>query len=141
MRELIFEDVRRELFPELPSRRTCLWVIDDNKDDITYWINGLEHDQQEGLNDSVMVKLLLSGKVFKGEGEYLKPRSYGLAEWRQQAINFWTQTRPVQSAGGSRPEIMFEGTARVLDLVPLVEYVQANGIKTRPHLAAAPKIV
>jgi Protein of unknown function (DUF2441) len=36
VKEFIFEDVRRAEFPALPSRRTCLYLIDEVQDPRTY---------------------------------------------------------------------------------------------------------
>ncbi|WP_416729213.1 DUF2441 domain-containing protein [Fictibacillus sp. JL2B1089] len=42
-REYVFEEVRADFFPNLPSRQKCLWVMPVNEEILSYWwqyING-----------------------------------------------------------------------------------------------------
>lgn len=40
-RETVFEEVRKEFFPEKPSRQRCIWVIPPEEKALKYWWNCL----------------------------------------------------------------------------------------------------
>ncbi len=138
IRELIFEQIRQERFPSLPSRRTCLWVIEDAKEALSFWINALGYDGQQGFVRGRMVKLQLTGKMFRGYVDYQGTATCGLNEWRQRALYFWSQTPPFHPER-RQTEIMFEGTAKVLAVAPLEEFARSRGIELAPRLSIRPE--
>lgn len=110
VRELLFEEVRSEFFPSFPSRTRCLWVIPDSVETIQYWLNELK---VEGLEQK-LVKLNLTGKLFKANQQHLEIKRYfSFDDMRQKAFKYWSG-----SSGISEVEIeyLFEGFATVLSV-------------------------
>jgi len=105
-REWIFEEVRKEFFPNLPSRHRCIWVIPDNKDAIQYWWKTMGEKGQ-------ILKLELTGKIYRTNQQYLKRITAPLDQIRMNAFRYWA------GASGDNPaedEYLFEGFAKVLDI-------------------------
>lgn len=108
VRELIFEEVRKEFFPSHPSRQRCLWVIKaDDEGSLNYWQNTLGRGHR-------ILKLQLTGKIHRANQEYLSTTTECFNKIRQRAFHYWTGT------SGQRPEeeeILFEGFATVLGVL------------------------
>jgi len=106
IRELIFEEVRKEFFPSHPSRQRCLWVINqENTDSLEYWRNEL------GAVDKIL-KLRLTGKIHVANQTFLGATTENLNKIRQNAFHYWTGT----NEGHNRElEILFEGFATVIE--------------------------
>lgn len=102
-RETIFEEVRSNYFPELPSRKTCIWVC--KKEALHYWWSAL-HGQKK------IFKLELTGVLHKADEKHLVCDTLSHNEIRANAFNYWT------GSDGSNPteeELLFEGVIKVLD--------------------------
>lgn len=106
-REQIFEEVRREFFPNLPSRLRCLWVIKDDIDILKYW---WELFGKSGL----IMKVSLTGKIHTGSEEYLRISGKNFDFLRQQAFKYWAGTAGLNEI---EQEAIFEGFVRVIEFV------------------------
>jgi hypothetical protein len=109
-RELILEDIRKELFPDYPSRLTGLWVIPDDLEELKYWWNALGLEKK-----NTIIKLNLSGKVFEGSNEYISAGMQSVNRFRKQALKYWRGNPGTMP--GTRFECLFEGYATVLDII------------------------
>lgn len=103
-RELIMEEVRLKTAPEAPSRKTCLWVVDDI-DLATYWARKI------GGPGSI-VKLSLTGTVHRCDAKHLMNESEPLEETYEKAQLYWQGALSKDPL----PEILFEGNATVLEI-------------------------
>lgn len=109
MRERIFENVRRNSFPALPSRLKCLWVIEDNgniNEAINYWWNELSRNGQ-------LIKLELNGNLFQSDEKYLQLKLESVESMKSKAESYW------QGKLGDDPtyyECLFIGKAKVLEV-------------------------
>jgi hypothetical protein len=107
-REIIFEEVRKEYFPTFPSRTRCLWVMPENCESIKYWMEQLNIPG----NETKLLKLSLTGKIFKANQIHLNLGNHSLDTWRQKAFKYWA------GASGENlfeNEILFEGFATILE--------------------------
>lgn len=107
VREFIFEEVRKEFFPNLPSREKCMWVIPNNIQALKYWWDTLGRNGQ-------IVKLELAGKIHQANQQYLELNTNSLDYLRMQAFKYWSAT------SGTNPieeECLFEGFATAIDIV------------------------
>jgi Protein of unknown function (DUF2441) len=102
-RELIMEEVRRDTAPDAPSRKSCLWVV-DNLSLAAYW-------QKKIGGRSRLLKLSLSGKIHLGDAKHLMNESEPLAETYAKAQSYWRS----EMTDDALPEILFSGTATVLE--------------------------
>mgnify|MGYP000120106383 CR=1 FL=1 len=102
-RELIMEEVRRDIAPEAPSRKTCLWVVDD-LGLAAYW-------QRKIGGKSRLVKLSLTGTTHRGDAKFLMNESEPLEATYEKARSYWLGIQ----TDNALPEILFAGTATVIE--------------------------
>jgi len=98
-RELIMEDVRRDIAPTAPSRKSCLWVVDE-LGLAAYW-------QKKIGGASRLVKLRLTGTLHKGDAKFLLNESEPLADTYDKARRYWLGEQTTSAL----PEYLFSGTA------------------------------
>lgn len=82
IRELVFEEVRREAYPQLPSRRTCIWVC--RKASIANWLSWLK---QPTFKFRVL-RVKCSGVVHIGCQDFLSSDSMNYSEYKANAIGY-----------------------------------------------------
>jgi len=102
-RELIMEEVRLQIAPGAPSRKTCLWVVDD-LGLAAYW-------QRKIGGKSRLLKLSLSGTLHYGDAKYLMNESEPLADTYAKATSYWQS----EQTDDPLPEILFSGTVKVIE--------------------------
>lgn len=114
-REIIFEEIRNNFFPHLPSRRSCIWLC--KKDAIGYW-------EKEIGNESVIVKLNVTGRCHFADQRHLVSDLYSHNDLRRFAFNYWTGHEDENS---EEVEILFEGIVNVIQVYKnLVEFNEQN---------------
>lgn len=102
VREVIFEEVRVNYFPALPSRRTCIWLIE--KHAVDYWWKTL------GGDTKTIFEVTATGTLFRADQRHLVHDTMQHDFYRQKAFHYWTGT------DGKNPreeEILFEGILQV----------------------------
>ena len=67
VREEIFEEVRKNKFPNRPSRKTGIWVCEENQ--VNGWLHAIGNEFQN--NDRVF-KVLLSGEIHKADEKWVR---------------------------------------------------------------------
>jgi hypothetical protein len=105
LREVIFESVRANHYPELPSRTSCLWVIPtDDKENLQQWLDII------GGNGELL-EVELTGKVHKGNEFFLKMGTFkNIEDYYSHAHNYWQSTH-----ADSAYEYLFEGTCKIVN--------------------------
>jgi Protein of unknown function (DUF2441) len=78
IREYIFEEVRANYFPQLPSRRTCIWVVEKNA--VPYWWARLDGEHKE------IFRLDLTGVLHRADERHLAADALSLTELRAMAF-------------------------------------------------------
>lgn len=103
-KELIFEDVRRTEFPQRPSRRACMFLLDESVDPATYakamW-------GSVGTRSLYRVEIV-SGRVHRAKLSALNCNVRLHADIVQNARLFWTHAEPSVDT-----EVMFEGVCKL----------------------------
>lgn len=107
VRELIFEEVRIEKFPEYPSRQKGIWVIPNNPESLKYWRTQLQ-------GEAKVFKVQLTGIIHQASDEYLRPTTNSLSYWREMAMRYWSG---VPGKHNHEEECLFEGYVEVLNEV------------------------
>nr|WP_302937337.1 DUF2441 domain-containing protein [Megamonas funiformis] len=89
IRESLFEEVRQQYFPQLPSRQKSIWLIPHNEKSLSFWKDALQVDK---LNIPYQIlELVCSGNVFYGNEKYLKNSTeLTFNNYRQSAFNYWS---------------------------------------------------
>ena len=105
IRENIFEEIRANYFPTLPSRKSCLWVC--REDSLEFWKKTLTGDCQ-------IFEVSVTGVAHCADQKYLPAEVLPCEIIREKAFNYWT------GADGSNPieeEILVEGVVEIIRLV------------------------
>lgn len=86
-RERIFEDIRAEFFPSLPSRKKCLWLLPTTNllPRIKFWLPHLSSQS----NKKFICKLRCSGSIHIGDESFLFSRFGHLKSYRDDAKKYW----------------------------------------------------
>lgn len=108
IREQVFEDVRRESYPQLPSRQSCLWVCE--AETLAHW-----KEIAPQLRRSVLT-LELEGELFCGDDYWLEIDTFSAIEYAKRAHHYWAGEMSEQPCR----EYLFRGTAVVthVELLP-----------------------
>lgn len=102
-RELIMEDARQQTAPNAPSRKNCMWVVDDL---------GLAKYWQTKLSKrSYIVRLHLEGDFHKGDATLLMNESEPISETYEKAKRYWLG----DTTDDPLPEILFTGVGVVIE--------------------------
>lgn len=105
--ELVFEDIRKEEFPHLPSRQRCVWLI-PTQNGVKYWLQRMNVDGQFQV-----LKVRIQGRLHKASESYLVGDSMPLEEAIRRARQYWLGI--VEEA--ETEEIIFEGRMRVEEVM------------------------
>lgn len=105
-RELVFEQVRVEHFPELPSRMRCIWLIPHEEAALRYWWKQLPG------NNRRILEVVATGKYHRTSQAPLKLGTFSLNELRQRAFTYWAGVSSLE-APSVDDEIIFEGFVEV----------------------------
>lgn len=104
IREQIFEEVRSNYFPHLPSRKTCIWVC--TRDAIDFWWNTLSPGNQK------LLKLSLTGSLYIADQRHLVVDTFRHNDIRAHAFEYWTGSDGIAI---ENQEVLFEGIIDVVD--------------------------
>ncbi len=103
IREEIFEEVRGNYFPHLPSRKTCIWVC--TRDAVDFWWKTLNPGNQK------LLKLNLTGSLYIADQRHLLADTYRHNDIRARAFEYWTGSDGIKAQD---QEVLFEG---IIDVV------------------------
>jgi len=104
LREMEFENIRREQYANRPSRTRCLWLT-DNLDEARYWRERLNKNDRMRI-----VRVEIDGTLHQADAHYLSAESSSLPELRAAAHNYWKGTL----CATSEREILLEGAMTVV---------------------------
>ena len=107
-RELMFEEVRKEINSEFPSRLKCLYVC-KTEEEINEWINIFKRTNKKNFQ---LLKLKLTGKVFLGDASFILRQNISLNKKKEQARLYWTGSKK-----NNIKEYLFAGTAVVEEVL------------------------
>jgi hypothetical protein len=102
-REHLFEEIRKDFFPDLPSRFRCLWIIPYNDDAVKYWWNTLGEKGR-------IFEISVSGKIHQTSQQYLNLSTNSFDFIKEQAFKYWT-AKGVKNT--KEDECLFEGFVKI----------------------------
>lgn len=105
IRELIFESIRKECYPHLPSRHNCIWLIPDDKQSLDFW-KKLVHG-----NNKRIFRVETEGTIHRAANKWLIAGTIPLNEINSLAHNYWKGN----DAGGLEDEILFIGKLKIIE--------------------------
>lgn len=106
-RELLWEQIRKYNFEQLPSRQKCIWLA-SSLDQIEFWKEKLSYQHGEYQ----VLKLECTGNLHNTCEGYLTHGYSSMEENTKHAINYWSGVND-----GSNEEILFEGFAKVIEII------------------------
>jgi hypothetical protein len=106
MRELALESIRKEYYPEYPSRLSCLYLT-DNIEDAEMWVNILKRNNKKALQ---ILTLEVDGVIFEGDGSLMKRLNLSYNEHLENAKKYWSNET------NNKDEVLFLGSAKVIDI-------------------------
>ena len=106
IRELALEEVRKNKYPDYPSRLNALYVTKD-KEDAIKWGSILKRN---GKICKQILTLELTGTIFIGDGNLIKRQNISYQEQIKIAEKYWNQT------SNKIEEYLFYGQAKVIDI-------------------------
>ena len=107
IRELIFEEIRVELFPNKPSRLKCLYLfktLEENNE----WESIFKRINRKPLQ---LLKLEVEGNIFEGDSSLILRQNNSIDDKVNQAKEYWSNTN------AKIPEYLFTGKAKVIEIV------------------------
>lgn len=107
VREHVFEEVRKEHFPQLPSRLKCLWITEETQ--LPYW-RTMSIDKKQYL-----LTVVLDGNIFCADEYWLKANTFSRDEYYERANHYWSE----EMSKSPKTEFLFYGNAiikRVTDI-------------------------
>ena len=107
-RELMFEEVRKEEYTDLPSRLKCLYVCKTKKE-MNDWINIFNRTNKKNFQ---LLKLKLTGKIFVGDASFILRQNISLNRKKEQAKMYWSGKKK-----NNINEYLFVGTAVVEEVL------------------------
>lgn len=110
IRERVFEDVRKEFFPHLPSRQKCLWV--SKGDQLPYW-RSISPELQRTI-----LKLDLNGDIFCADDYWLQANTLSSIEYTEKAKHYWSGEIVTEE----HLEYLFSGTAVIKEIINLAKH-------------------
>ena len=105
IRELIFESVRKEFYPQLPSRHNCIWLTPDNEQSLQFW-KKLVYGK-----DKLIFRVEADGAIHRTPNKWLVTGTIPLNEINSMAHNYWKGI----DAGGFDDEILFIGKLKIIE--------------------------
>lgn len=108
LRELALESVRAEKFKKYPSRFSCIFVVESEKEALD-WTSRLLWQRP----NCQLVKLKCSGKVFVGDSKFNKKDNFSYEKSLQIAEGFWSG----KESKTPQLELLFEGKAEIMEVI------------------------
>ena len=105
--ELLWEQVRKEEFPDLPSRQRCIFLNED-RSRVPYWIERLDCPSR-----CQVLRIHATGRFHRADERLLIGDGYTLAQAWDRARAYWRG----QVQDGLGNEILFEGKITVLEII------------------------
>ncbi len=115
LRELGMEWCRKKYYPSLPSRLTCMFLCDNEKDAKNYLTTA------QAKNDNAapkVIKVKLNGKLFK-TSNHNNRRDLTFDGFVENAHKYWKGVN--KSFNDPSTEYLFEGWAEIVDIITYKE--------------------
>jgi len=108
IREMIFEEVRKERFPQKLSRYKGLHIIPADKESLSFWLPQLK------TPNAKIYKLELTGRMHRGKYDLLGINTIPTEYIKLNAYQYWLGINGQESIND---ECLFEGMVKVLEVV------------------------
>ena len=107
-RELMLEDLRKDNFPNLPSRLHSIWVTDDKS--LDFWEKQMSNNKK-----LVLYRVLLTGNMFKSSDTFIPDNNLTVKEMYEKSFKYWNPSFSEEDL--CKAEYLFQGKVKVLEKV------------------------
>lgn len=106
IREEIFENFRKQKFPNLPSRKTCLWLCEEK--DVQMWWNILYP-----YNSKKIIEIYFDSgqQIHCGNGSLIIEKTLNIEDFTKLAEEYWSG----RMTANCQTETLFQGTFKVIN--------------------------
>ena len=108
VRELVLEDVRRQMYPDLPSRSSCIWLIPEDPRAVRFWLENMRGDHKK------VFRVRATGEMHRAPQQLVMGDTISLVEWHKRALDYWNGV----DMESYDDEITCSGEIEVLEEVP-----------------------
>lgn len=108
VRELVLEDVRRQMYPDLPSRSSCIWLIPEDPRAVRFWLDNIRGEHKR------VFLVQATGEMHRAPQQPVMGDTISLLEWRRRALDYWNGV----DAESHDDEITFRGEIRIVEELP-----------------------
>ena len=112
VRELIFEDVRRQMYTALPSRTSCIWLIPEDPRAVRFWLDSMRGDYKR------VFRVNATGELHRATQQIVMGDTISMGEWRKRATDYWNGAR----TESHDDELLLSGDIEVLEEMPATEF-------------------
>jgi hypothetical protein len=112
VRELIFEDVRRQMYTALPSRMSCIWLIPEDPRAVRFWLDSMRGDYKR------VFRVNATGELHRATQQIVMGDTISMGEWRKRATDYWNGAR----TESHDDELLLSGDIEVLEEMPATEF-------------------
>ncbi len=116
VRELVFENVRRDHFRQSPSRVHCIWLIPNMQGCLRAWAKA------HSGRDFDVLRVRIRGRIQYANARYTEGGTISLKSWEILAQRYWSGER----VGEPSTEMLFEGELEVLETMSQPWLTQAS---------------
>ena len=110
IQEEIFEKVRLSNYPNLPSRKSCLWIC--TYDHLIIWMDIIVNNLPRFYRPNVKIlSLFVEGKCHEADGLFIDADTYKIKDFESAAHNYWCG----KHKAGNEIEVLFQGKVTVLE--------------------------
>jgi hypothetical protein len=105
--EIIFEDIRKTRFPDLPSRMNCIYLA--KREQVELWYSKVKRPD---CADPAIFKFKTDGEIHFADAEWLEVDSQSLNDYKEVAINYWNGSFK-DNQKREKEEILFWGKLKI----------------------------
>ena len=118
IKEIALEEVRKEKFPDLPSRLHCMY-LSTSKEIALENAKSMANNREKNGRIFQVVAVKLNGAIFKAGKVYVNREGKSYAYYKEKANAYWKQKglKDVEVK-----EILFEGEAEIVEIIK--EYIK-----------------
>jgi hypothetical protein len=128
IRELVFEEIRKNEFPDLPSRQNCIWLT--KKGQVEFWYNWLDDKQSE----YTIIEMECDGIYHIGNQSFLNSDIDGYNNYQDNARKYWSGELVDRHDNN---EIIFIGKVKIKTSYNIEEFTRLIEESPSPSLAQA----
>lgn len=105
IRELVFEETRKDFFPELPSRKNSIYLTDEIG--LNHWMKSFENHPAK----KIVLKISATGSIHTGNQIYLDSDITSYKHYKRRSMSYWKSELTKNQINN---EILFNGKIKII---------------------------